>query len=86
MKYYSHFIQVDYLFRKCYLYRHEFEHRGKQPSDRILRYSIKCLQQTHNITRTGSMNNETCQVIRETLITPLPSDGYKWNNTNITYL
>lgn len=61
------------------------EFKNRELPDRILSYAIATLQRTHNKTRTRSMNNETCEVIRETLINPLPHNDNKWSKTNITY-
>lgn len=96
IKFYFHFMQTEYLFKNCYLLRHDFER--KQVSDKNLRVAIRNLQKVHNTAnQRGFTDSETCKVIRETSIDPLPMhqlrrrirrwalNGHKFPKTNLTY-
>ncbi|XP_055312237.1 matrix metalloproteinase-24-like [Sitodiplosis mosellana] len=88
---------IEYMFKNCYLMRHEFVASAKQPSDKVLQISILNVQKNHKKNETGYTNHETCEVIRATMTDPLPFNqtkrrirrysytGDKWTKKNITY-
>lgn len=90
-------LQIEYIFKNCYLYREEFESRGVQPSDKQLQYVIGEMQKLYKLSQTGSLNDETCQVIHKTYIDPVPLiqmkrrnrryafNDHHFNKTNINY-
>lgn len=91
-------MQVDYLFRNCYLKRAEFE--GITVLDEDLQNAIRFFQRVNKDSIkqiSGVLDRDTCKVIQGNFIDPLPIqhirrrirrydfNGYKWGKTNLTY-
>ena len=92
------YMQVDYLFRNCYLKRAEFE--GITLLDEDLQNAIRFFQKVNKDSIrqiSGVLDRETCRAIQSSFIDPLPIQHirrrirryaftkYKWTKTNLTY-